>query len=107
MVKRKSYCCNCTAEFSSVAAMVTHYRKLHPDDGVGCYDQIGTVGDKFADSAIEQARIRTQHRADEAAAAESRLKQIEAFMPRFEASLRAFQAIQLSLDTFNATLAKK
>ena len=35
--------------------MIKHYRKAHPDDGIGCWDQLGSFGDPFVDSAMTVA----------------------------------------------------
>jgi len=49
----KKYRCNCDAEFNSIKAMTAHYRKEHPDDGYSCWDQIGDLGDAFANKAMQ------------------------------------------------------
>jgi len=50
--KHKDIRCNCGAEFNKPEELAEHYRKMHPNDAIDLYNQVGTVGDKFADIAI-------------------------------------------------------
>ncbi|HXN71519.1 MAG TPA: hypothetical protein VN861_03085 [Candidatus Acidoferrales bacterium] len=52
MAKMKNWHCNCDDEFDTKEQLASHYRKEHPEDGYGCWDQAGTLGDKFSDNAM-------------------------------------------------------
>jgi len=47
-----NYRCNCGFGVKTTDQLVKHYREFHPDDAFKLFDQISSVGDKFADKAI-------------------------------------------------------
>ena len=49
----KQYRCGCGVDVSNKKALIKHYQEVHPDDAYQLYDQIGTIGDKFADLALQ------------------------------------------------------
>jgi hypothetical protein len=54
--KSSNYRCNCGKELDSKKEMIEHYRQNHPNDPFGLYDMLGTIGDSFADHAIQISR---------------------------------------------------
>lgn len=52
--KSNKYRCGvCGFETNTIESLSKHYRKQHPNDAYKMYDDVGTVGDAFADKYIE------------------------------------------------------
>lgn len=81
------YRCSCDAPFQTAKAMVAHYRKAHPDDAYGCYDQIGDIGDSFANKAIEKLRAELHE-------AEGKARQYRALQEQCNLLVQRFQVVR-------------
>ena len=94
----KSYRCSCGVQFDTKKAMVAHYRKQHPDNGYGCWDQIGDIGDKFANDAMEACQKRTSAAHNEVRELKAALVKYENMGARVNELVSAMNAIGFVID---------
>lgn len=98
------YLCTCGKEFGKreLNAAIKHWRTAHPDDGYGCWDSLGSIGDAFSTQVIEHYREKLKRSDDKLRAAEEKAKAYDALVPRFRSLGRFLRA---SKDAYDAAAA--
>lgn len=91
--KAFKYCGICDTKFPSIDAVVKHYRKNHPEKGFDCYDSNLTIGDKFADTAIEHYRQHMKNAHSREAELKTKLDGLQKLIPQYNAMARAITII--------------
>lgn len=96
----KAYLCRCDAEFSNKAAFIRHYRRQHPEEADGCYDQCGSTGDAFADKMIEQMRSNNHERVKEYDKLKAKAELYDKLLVRFNALVAACQIGRSAMEQY-------
>jgi hypothetical protein len=78
----KKYACSCGLQFDTTKEMVKHYRRIHPADGYQCWDQIGELGDDFANAAMEACWNENHRLGKELGEAKKKIERAEAILRR-------------------------
>lgn len=101
------YRCSCDAKFNNLASAIKHCRKEHADNAYSCYDQFGSVGDKFADSVIESALKRRQDNQKEWADVTAKASAYEGLVKNYNILARAFELMRISMEITVDALGQK
>jgi hypothetical protein len=90
--------CTCGKEIATEKKMIEHYKAEHPDNPWGLWDQIGTIGDPWADKAMAVYRDKLAHYMKKCDEHYAKAKECDAAVARYNRMARCFNLISGAID---------
>ena len=108
--KRLDWCCNICDEprklFGSLAEVIKHYRKNHPDSGYSLWDIGGDLGDRLANSAVKELQDRLLADGERLRECQAKAKSYDELRERFGALCRALQIGHSAMEAYRESWEK-